>query len=211
MQYLGCAGKWDCSLPALVFEKGDPSPAAAANIAVQLLLVSRTSYDTLWAGQPALGASLPSQVQCGPISIARDIPMFRSSPCQAFLRAGRANHIIVRPEKARAYFGPCSPGAKCPRGRNMNLEADWFGITPYAKYPSQYRCAEHALPCWARVLSGKHGARGCAAPALAPWEWVLRCTASTVRHGALQGTAHAKLPPVLRTGGVFNVLKVHRL
>ncbi|GAB4822987.1 hypothetical protein N2152v2_010033 [Parachlorella kessleri] len=58
---------------------------------------------------------------------------------KAFLRAGRANHVIVKPDKARAYFGPCPAGQKCPRGRNIYLEEDWFASTPYAQFAHLYR------------------------------------------------------------------------
>lgn len=57
-----------------------------------------------------------------------------------YLRSGRANHLIISPDKARAYFGPCSDSSKCPRGRNIDVfNSDLYALTPYSWYSHRYR------------------------------------------------------------------------
>lgn len=90
---------------------------------------------------------------------------FKVVAFRAYLRAGRANHKIVTPDAARAYYGPCTdlaPGVKCPRGRNINLDADFFNLTPYHRYEEHYRYA--ATPA-GRIAKGHalwhaHSAKG---------------------------------------------------
>lgn len=65
-----------------------------------------------------------------------------------YLRAGRANHLMIQPDKAESYLGPC-PGTggidsnkkpkKCPRGRNINLDKDFYKLTPYYWYRKRYK------------------------------------------------------------------------
>jgi hypothetical protein len=67
-----------------------------------------------------------------------------------YLRPGRANHLMIQPDKAKSYLGACpntttttttnnKKPQKCPRGRNINLDKDLYKLTPYHWYRKRYK------------------------------------------------------------------------
>lgn len=110
-------------------------------------LVDRVAPDgRLAAIAPADGAASASLFAQFPLRcrVVRNLYRgwdFKVAAFRNYLRSGRANHRIVEPDVARAYFGPCTPGVKCPRGRNINLDLDLFNLTPYHRYEDQFKYA----------------------------------------------------------------------
>jgi len=66
-----------------------------------------------------------------------------------YLRPGRANHLMIQPDKAKSYLGACpittttttatKKPQKCPRGRNINLDKNLYKLTPYYWYRKRYK------------------------------------------------------------------------
>ena len=75
-------------------------------------------------------------LKCG---VIRELVASRNVKAMAYMgmfRSDRGNHQVVRPVKARAYYGPSSQNEK--GGRGVYGQADYYKLTPYSKYPKRY-------------------------------------------------------------------------